>query len=253
MTQCVKPDGSHCATGAKGTQFCWGKGDNEPDKNNGDEYANRGQNGPGPPPATPPAGGGVWGPPQNCVPMSRTVNGYRQTYTVCGGNGGPPDDDDDPDDPDDPDEPCDPATEDCEPGDSTGGEDCAAPPSSTGDKLLAAVIKQQWLVRCGKSKSDEDGDGQPDWTKPGEGDHVDPGPDEEPDELATLNISTGLLDTTGMIGGGSCPSIGAIDIAGLATVSVDAEPWWCPMISLMRAVVLMMAAFTSLKLLMGGS
>lgn len=255
LTQCVKKDGSHCASASTGKEFCWGKGDNEPSKNDGNDYANRGQNGPAPPPAVPPSGGGVWGPPkpENCRPMSSTVNGYRQTYTVCGGSREPPDGDGDNDGPDGPDEPCDPATETCEPGSSTGGDDCAAPPSSTGDPLLAAIIKQQWYVRCGKSKADADGDGQPDWTKPGSGDYTETGPDNDPEEVSTLGLSTGLLDTSGMVGGGSCPNIGAIDIAGLATVSVDAEPWWCPMISLMRGVVLMMAAFTALRLLMGES
>jgi hypothetical protein len=137
-------------------------------------------------------------------------------------------------------------------GDSSGGLDCASPPVSTGDKLLAAVIYQQWLARCGPDKSDLDADGQPDWTRPSQGDRGDPddGQDGEPG-LSRLTVSTSLLDTGGIVGGGSCPQFGVLDFGKFGQVSLDGQAWWCTLVSLIRAVVLMMGAFTAVRILMG--
>jgi len=139
-------------------------------------------------------------------------------------------------------------------GTSSGGDDCSAGPVSTGgDPLLHAVIRHSWLVRCGKTKSDADGDGRPDWTKlkPEDQPNDDDGEDDET-SVSNIRVGVDLLDTSGIIGGGSCPTLGTIDIHGWASVSFDSESWWCDLIRIMRAAVLLMAAFTAVRILMGG-
>ena len=104
---------------------------------------------------------------------------------------------------------------------------------------------------CG---DDGNGDGQPDWT---EGDKpADPGEGEEGDEPAPpsgLSIGTDLLDMDGILGGAaSCPELGTLDFGPFGQFDLNSFPAWCDLVQVMRAIVLLMAAFTAIKILMGG-
>lgn len=101
---------------------------------------------------------------------------------------------------------------------------------------------------------DENEDGQPDWTEgdaptlPGEGEAED-----EPGPPSALTVGTGLLDMGGMLGGSTtCPELGVIDFGPFGEFDLNSEPMWCDLVSVMRAVVLLMAAFAAIRILMGG-
>lgn len=49
---------------------------------------------------------------------------------------------------------CDPETEQCE-NEASGGEDCSAPPTCSGDPIACAQLKQEWLQRCPGSELGE--------------------------------------------------------------------------------------------------
>lgn len=103
---------------------------------------------------------------------------------------------------------------------------------------------------------DDDGNGQPDWTQgnapsvPGEGD---PEVGDPPGPPSALNVGTGLLDMGGMLGGSTtCPELGTIEFGELGSFDMNSVPMWCDLVSVMRAVVLLMAAFAAIRILMGG-
>lgn len=144
---------------------------------------------------------------------------------------------------------------------SGGGGSCAAPPSSTGDPILAQIAYQTWATRCaveglGKGTApgsgDADGDGdQPDWTK---GDPPPtPGGDDEADIAGAKKFGIGIgpsaLNDTDIFGGGTCPQF-SFQIAG-TTISSAEYPQWCNVVAIMRALILIFGAFTALRILMG--
>ncbi len=107
MTQCLREDGKHCASGASGTMHCWGPGDTgDKVSPSGDEYGtkdpNAGRPPTSPPPASPPpaggggggtappSGGGTWGPPQSCTTVTTSTGGGPSTTShVCTGGRAP--------------------------------------------------------------------------------------------------------------------------------------------------------------------
>lgn len=139
---------------------------------------------------------------------------------------------------------------------SGGGGNCAVPPSSTGDPILAQIAYQTWATRCaieGKGTGDGNGDSdaQPEWTK-GNAPPV-PGGDDESDIAGSkrfgIGIGPGLLDDADIFGGGSCPQF-SFQIAG-TTISSSEYPQWCNVVAIMRALILIFGAFTALRILMG--
>lgn len=173
---------------------------------------------------------------------------------------------------------------------ATGGTNCETPPIVTGDAALGMVATQTWATRCAAEagnaakvtgsiedcsqpfsvegtnanavklramraqlcKGDANGDGKPDWT---DGDAPegagDPGPDTEPlPKRFGLNVSTDLLDTSDMFGGAaSCPNF-EITILG-ATASTSDIPNWCTILQIARGLILIFAAFTAVRMLLG--
>ena len=158
LTQCIKKDGQHCATASTGKQFCWAtpSDDNTPDKTDGTDYGTRNPDS-GKPPSAPPSGGGDWNPPSGCGVMSRTVNGTKVTYFVCGGGGSTPPTTP-PTDPPAGTDPCDPTKETCTPGSAGGGEGCDAAPSCSGDPINCAILAQSWRARCSANGNKAGGD-----------------------------------------------------------------------------------------------
>ena len=62
-------------------------------------------------------------------------------------------------------------------------------------------------------------------------------------------MRSSMLDTENIFGNGSCPAF-SISIMGVEASSSDI-PAWCDIVAIMRAVVLIMGAFTALGILMG--
>ncbi len=176
-----------------------------------------------------------------------------------------------------------------EPDDETtagGGGDCNTPPIITGDAALGMVANQAWATRCaveegnaasvsgdvGDCKSPFSvqgtnanavklramraeicGENQPGWTKgdaPALDDEGD-GEDVESYKRFGLNFSVSDLDTSDMLGGGSCPSFSLV-IAG-QTISSSEFPYWCQAIAILRGLILLFGAYTAVRILMGGN
>lgn len=100
-----------------------------------------------------------------------------------------------------------------------GGGTCAAPPSCAGDGIACATLYQQWETRCAIDRlaaglngdgSQGDGGGDEEDDNPwGEGDGSTP-------SFNVQNVDSQLLDTSGFMGGGSCPTWGPIEILGVS-------------------------------------
>ena len=107
-------------------------------------------------------------------------------------------------------------------------------------------------MRAQICNEDKDGDGQPDWTKPDGEEGGDPDEDGDGDaEVKGVSVGTDVLDTSGFFGGGSCPSLGTLDFGTFGSFSLDSEPWFCTLVSLMRGVLLLVGAFIALRILTG--
>lgn len=142
---------------------------------------------------------------------------------------------------------------------SGGGGDCATPPHSSGDAILAQIAYQAWATRCAVlAQGDGDGSGpggdgdQPEWTE-GNGPPVPEDTSAEDVENASswgVGLSTDLLDTENIFGEASCPQLPEFSVMGYE-INTAGFTWWCTLVSIMRAAILVMGAFTALQILMG--
>lgn len=147
---------------------------------------------------------------------------------------------------------------------SGGGGNCQTPPSSTGDAILAQIAYQAWATRCaveaqgqggsGAGPGEGDGDGeQPGWTK-GNGPAVPEdtsGQDIDDASDWGIGLSADLLDTENIFGNSSCPALPSFSIMGYE-IDTSTFSWWCTLISIMRAAILIMGAFTAIQILLRG-
>ena len=150
-----------------------------------------------------------------------------------------------------------------------GGQDCATPPSVTGDAALAMIAYQAWSTRCevtglradvgggdglGNGDGDGDGDGQGDGDSTVDippGDEADLTPEEGDEPTVHIaSIGANLLDTSGFLGGGACPSFGAVTFAQFGTYDLQAD-WFCDWLPIFRGLIILMATFTALRILLG--
>lgn len=134
-------------------------------------------------------------------------------------------------------------------GDSAGGgATCAAAPSCSGDAINCAVLDQAWRIRCANDSNDN---GMDDWLEPKEGDGAlpDDGQDGEPG-TGEKEISASLIEMGGFGGSRSCPALGSINIPPFGSFSFDDKPWLCDMVNLIRALMYLLAAFVSIRILM---
>ncbi|PTT59853.1 virulence factor TspB C-terminal domain-related protein [Stenotrophomonas sp. HMWF003] len=67
-----------------------------------------------------------------------------------------------------------------------------------------------------------------------------------------INLSTSVLDTSDMLGGGSCPQPPTIVIMG-KSVSGSDMPYFCQLAAILRGLILFFGAYTALRILMGGN
>jgi hypothetical protein len=168
---------------------------------------------------------------------------------------------------------------------ASGGGDCNSKPIVNGDAALDMVATQSWATRCaveagsaakvtgdvGDCASAFSVEGtspvahqlramrkqlcvQPDWTKKGEGDpssEVDNGNAADGPGLWGLDLGTDVLDTGGFMGGGTCPQLPSFSFGEFTTIDFNEMPWFCNLVAIMRAVLLLVGAFIALRLLMG--
>lgn len=178
---------------------------------------------------------------------------------------------------------------------ASGGGDCGAPPSCTGDAIACNTNWQVWRLRCtgsgtvtgdptncgagyscsgdtiqcaqvallrvqackgsegsGSEPGQGSDEGQPDWTKGAEPARDADNGENEPSAVQRWGIplSPSLLDREEIFGAGSCPVLPSFKIMGV-TINPSDFTWWCTLVSVMRAAVLLMGAYTALMILMG--
>lgn len=144
----------------------------------------------------------------------------------------------------------------------TGGA-CKAIPQCVGENCRAmeyAQLLQQWRSACALEKMADAGAGEGavgDANKNGVADVLEgrltpgqPGGDGET-TVRSIGVSTSLLDTENIFGGGSCPTPPSFEIMG-QTISWNDFPYWCQAMTILRSLVLIFGAYTALRILMGG-
>lgn len=143
----------------------------------------------------------------------------------------------------------------------------AGMPTCTGEKCNAmeyAGLLMQWRSACALEKlaggktetpgnnTDANGNGVPDVLE-GSGDPApigDGAADVQGAKKWGIGVSTGLLDTSNMFGGGSCPTPPTFKLMG-QTISGADFPYFCQAAAILRGLIQIFAAFVALKILMG--
>ncbi len=167
---------------------------------------------------------------------------------------------------------------------ASGGGTCTSPPATGGDPILGMIAMQTWATRCAAEKANGgkvtgdvgncdapfsvEGDtvqanqlraqrAQLCSGRPGEGQGSIGNPHAGAEDVDgpgkfSWKFDSSLIDTSGF-GGGSCPTFGTLDFGKFGSVSLDSTTWWCQLVAAMRAVMLLMGAFISFRIVFGDS
>lgn len=132
-------------------------------------------------------------------------------------------------------------------GSASGGESCDSPPVMSGDPVNMMIARQAWETRCAVERlSDEPG-----WSK-GDKPSI---PEDDFDKGDVTRFGLGLtpemLDRENIFGAGRCP-VFRITIFE-QEFSSEQFPFWCRLVAIMRAVILLMGAYFALQILFGGN
>ena len=285
QTFCLKPDGNHCASASTGRQICWRPGETgEKDDGPIKQKRDAGHD-PIPPNLQLPSGDSLSpvGQPVRAVTNvnNQTINTVTQNYqTTHGTNAGSSNKGESASG--------DGSGKDEGEGSASGGGDCKTPPITSGDPVLGMVATQAWHTRCAVEagnaakvtgdvadckqpftvegtnanaiklramraqlcNGDKNGNGRPDWTETNGTETPEPGEGEEEPGVLSKFINTDALDGGGFLGGsGSCPAMGTVDLH-FVQVDLSNASWWCPFVSMCRAILLLMGAYIAIRLLM---
>lgn len=150
------------------------------------------------------------------------------------------------------------------------GGTCSTPPICTGEKcdsMEYSGLLFQWRSACAAEKllaksGDSTGGSSGDANSNGVADVLEgkgavnaPG-DGKADVAGVkkwgINLSTSVLDTSDMLGGGSCPQPPTIVIMGKSVSGADV-PYFCQLAAILRGLILFFGAYMALRILMGGS
>jgi hypothetical protein len=251
MTFCHREDGQLCGQASTGKYVCWRPGEtgekgDGPTKQirqpgtehvppnlqlpNGDQLSKSG------PTITTNQSGGLPGQPP--VNITTNITNYN---TQSGADAGPSNEGETPEGEE---------GEEGEEGSASGGANCNAPPVCSGDPVNCAVLDQQWRARCGTTKGDANGDGQPDWTELGEGEGsegVEPGDGSEKAKSWGLESLLDKVDDSGFIGN-SCPSLPTIELGPLGSYDPNFASW-CDFLALIGNVFVFIASCVSVRIL----
>lgn len=282
QTACVKRDGNICHTASTGKQICWQPGE-VGEKGDGPvlQVKNPG-NTPIAPALTLPTGDTIsqQGTPVTATTTkpSGTITTTTTNYITTNGTNAKPGQSG---------QPSDGTGTGTGNGDgdgtASGGQNCESPPIVSGDAILGMVANQAWHTRCAvdagnAAKVTGDvgdcnspftvegtnanavqlramraqicGENQPGWTK-GEGPEGNGDDTDYVDEQTRfgLGVSPSMLDQENIFGGGGCPAISGT-IYGKEWSTSDI-PAWCQIVAWLRAIILVMGAWTALNILMG--
>lgn len=136
-------------------------------------------------------------------------------------------------------------------GSMSGGGTCGSPPVCTGDAPTCGVVTQTWLLRCGTSKGDANGDGQPDWTEVGEGDGSGYEVTDTPvDAVFKSEVVDGSkIDQTSWAGN-TCPQLPTVEVFGRPW-SMD-QGYFCDWLAMLRPIFLLVAGFVAVRITASG-
>ncbi len=144
-------------------------------------------------------------------------------------------------------------------------------PTCTGEKCNAmeyAGLLMQWRSACSLEKlaakgsdsgtggtvGDSNGNGVPDALE-GVGEVTSPG-DGSADVAASkkwgVGVSTSMIDTSNMFGGGTCPQMPSFSIMGVSINGSDL-PYFCQFAAILRGLILIFAAYWAMRILMGAA
>lgn len=133
-------------------------------------------------------------------------------------------------------------------GSVTGGGSCDAGFACTGgDPVLCSIAQQQFNARC-ESESRFGGNAS-DFPGNSGGDGDDPTQD---DVHKSHTFGLGMLDSSGFLGGGSCPDFGSVQVMGVS-VDLDADGRFCQIVGVARACILLLGAFIAISIVVGRS
>lgn len=147
-------------------------------------------------------------------------------------------------------------------GTASGGGDCSAPPVCTGNQVQCMQVQQAWADRCSQ-RWDEDANGQPNWTKVSSSDSAPYATTDTPLSSVTGTVGDGRaqgdpgitdlsgLDTSGLGAGNTCPPLPTFTMFG-STITLGDQTFFCNWLSVIRAIVLLAAAFISARVLASG-
>lgn len=135
---------------------------------------------------------------------------------------------------------------------ASGGGTCAAPPACAGDGIACATLYQQWQTRCAIERLSEElasGNG---------GTGQEPGDDDETTDWGAgdgskpswqeVNVNSTMFDTSGFMGGGSCPTWGPVEILG---VSYPLPQVHCSILSWIGYLVVAVAFVIAARIIAG--
>lgn len=250
LTQCVRPDGKHCAAASNGKMFCWNPSEagTKQDKN---DAATKSPSGlPSNPPTNKPPNNGDWqqtGQGTTIVNNNGNTTNYNtSTFSSNYGSEGTGGGSTNPDGSENPG----PGGGDGEGDDGHGtvggdGQCQGTFTCSGGDPVLCAIAQQQYQARC-EADGRFDGEG----TFPGDGDGGAGQDPEKEDVVRDATLGLGMLDEAGLGVGGSCPDFGTLNVMG-RTIEIDPDGRFCQIIGVARACLLILGAFIALGILAG--
>lgn len=129
---------------------------------------------------------------------------------------------------------------------------CASTYQCTGDQIQCAQVAVMRKNACANAQTNDDlnGNGQPDWTEISDGGI---GTDGDPSGTPNSSLPIGLeaIDTGGLLSNRSCPQLGTVELGVFGSYSLDGYSWTCDILNIVRYLIIMMAAYTALKILMG--
>lgn len=273
LTQCIMPNGKHCAVASTGKKFCWQPTEHGT-KQDGNEAATKSPSGaPVNPPPIPPPNNGNW---QETGSGTVTVNNNGNTTTsnvtnftssngATGDGGGSTN-------PDGSENPGEGDGEEDGNGTVSGGANCASPPAfSGGDPIANYAAGMSWRIQCqgeasGAAQAEVEGitTGLQDCVLNGNcGDVNDEGlpiseveptdVDDNPlanfqEEITEDDIS---FDESGFLGGGGqCPVATSVSV-GDTNLSIGFGPL-CDVLINISGIIMALGYFVAFKIVMGG-
>lgn len=124
-------------------------------------------------------------------------------------------------------------------GSATGGEGCSAPPSCSGDAILCASLKQQWLARCPAAVTDAEIG-----ALLGPNDAI---------GSADTDLSAALSETRIVGSVGECPAAPSVTFPVYGTIELPFITWMCAYAVRLSPFVMMMAYMSAVLIIARGT